>query len=50
MRKIKLNIEISFELYKKVCESCERLNITIDEFVEKALEKEIDRIKGLNKL
>lgn len=45
MKKISLNIKISFELYQKVYQICQNLNITIDEFVERALQNEIKQYK-----
>jgi len=45
MKKINLNIKISFELYTEMCQICEKLNITIDEFVERVLKNEIKNAK-----
>lgn len=45
MKKMNLNIKISFELYQEVCQICQNLNIAIDEFVERALKNEIENAK-----
>lgn len=46
MEKVNLKIKIGFELYNEMCKICESLNITIDEFVERALINEINNIKN----
>ena len=43
MEKVELTIQISFELYQEMCKICRRLNISIDEFIEIALENEIEK-------
>lgn len=43
MEKVELTIQVSFELYQKMCKICQRLNISIDEFIEIALENEIEK-------
>ncbi len=45
MEKVELTIQISLELYEEMCKICQELNISIDEFVEMALESEIAKHK-----
>lgn len=41
-----LNIKISFELYKQVCNICEQLNISVEQFIQRAIQNEINRCKN----